>query len=138
VVKNTSEERNSVLKGLSSLANIGSLMKQAQEMSGRMQAMQEELRAKRATGTSGGGLIEVDVNGLAEVLAVRIDPTLIAKQDREMIEDLLPAAFNAAQQKARQLHAEAMQAIAGGLPLGGLQDALSQLTGGNDPGQQPG
>lgn len=123
-----------MLKGLSNLANLGSIMKQAQEMGGRMQAMQEELRTKRATGTAGGGLVEVDVNGLAEVLAVRIDPTLIAKQDREMIEDLLPAAFNAAQQKARQMHAEAMQAIAGGLPLDGFQDALSQLTGGGPGG----
>ncbi len=119
-----------MLKGLSNLANLGSIMKQAQEMGGRMQAMQEELRGKRATGSAGGGLVEVDVNGLAEVLAVRIDPTLIAKQDREMIEDLLPAAFNAAQQKARQLHAEALQSITGGLPLGGIQDALSQLTSG--------
>jgi DNA-binding YbaB/EbfC family protein len=124
-------ERHPVLKGLGNLANLGSLMKQAQEMGGRMQAMQDELRAKRTTGSAGGGLVEVDVNGLAEVLAVRIDPTLIAKQDREMIEDLLPAAFNAAQQKARQMHAEAMQTITGGLPLGGLQDALSQLTGGD-------
>jgi DNA-binding protein YbaB len=75
---------------------------------------------------------------LAEVLAVRIDPSLIAKQDREMIEDLLPAAFNAAQQKARQLHAEALQAIAGNLPLGGMQDALAQLTGGiPDSGDKP-
>jgi DNA-binding YbaB/EbfC family protein len=125
-----------VLKGLGNLANFGNLMKQAQEMGGRMQAMQDELRAKRATGSAGGGLVEVDVNGLSEVLAVRIDPTLIARQDREMIEDLLPAAFNAAQQKARQMHAEAVQAIAGGLPLSGFQDALAQLSGGNiDPGK---
>jgi DNA-binding protein YbaB len=79
--------------------------------------------------------VEVDVNGLAEVLAVRIDPSLVEKGEREMIEDLLPAAFNAAQQKARQMHAEAMQSIAGGLPLGGLQDALSQLSsGGSETG----
>ncbi|MCI0334742.1 MAG: YbaB/EbfC family nucleoid-associated protein [Planctomycetes bacterium] len=124
-----------MLKGL---ANLGSFMKQAQEMGGRMQAMQDELRAKRATGAAGGGLVEVDVNGLAEVLAVRIDPTLVEKKDREMIEDLLPAAFNAAQQKARQMHAEAMQTIAGGLPLGGLQDALSQLSsGGSESGDNP-
>lgn len=107
-------------------------MKQAQEMGGRMQAMQEELRAKRATGAAGGGLIEVDVNGLAEVLAVRIDPSLIEKRDREMIEDLLPAAFHAAQQKARQMHAEAMQSITGGLQLGGLEDAIAQLSGGGN------
>ena len=122
-----------MFKGLGNLANLGALMKQAQEMGGRMQAMQDELRGKRATGAAGGGRVEVEVNGLAEVLAVRIDPSLVAKGEREMIEDLLPAAFNAAQQKARQLHAEAMQAIAGGLPIGGLQDALSQLSsGGSD------
>jgi DNA-binding protein YbaB len=48
-----------------------------------------------------------------------------------MIEDLLPAAINAAQSKARQLHAEAMQALAGELPIAGLSEALGQLGGGN-------
>lgn len=119
-----------MFKGLGNLANFASLMKQAQEMGGRMQAMQEELRTKRATGSAGGGLVEVDVNGLSEVLAVRIDPTLVQKGDREMIEDLLPAAFNAAQQKARQLYAEALQGVASGLPLGNLQDVLAQISGG--------
>src|SRR5262245_2132919 len=94
-----------------------------------MQALQEDLKTKRATGAAGGGLVEVEVNGLGETLAVRIDPSLIEKADREMIEDLLPAAFNAAQQKAKALHAEAMQSLTGGIPLPGLQDALSQLTG---------
>jgi DNA-binding YbaB/EbfC family protein len=119
-----------VFKGLGNLANIGALLKQAQEFGGKMQALQEELKGKRATGSAGGGLVEVDVNGLGEALAVRIDPTLIEKSDREMIEDLLPVAFNAAQQKAKGLHAEAMQSLTGGIPLPGLQDALSQLTGG--------
>jgi DNA-binding YbaB/EbfC family protein len=117
-----------VFKGLGNLANLGALMKQAQEMGGRMQQMQQELKAKRATGQAGGGLIEVEVNGLAEVLAVRIDPSLVEKNEREMIEDLLPAAFNAAQRKAKEMHAEAMQALAGGLPIGGLQEALAQLS----------
>ena len=118
-----------MFKGLGNLANIGALMKQAQEMGGKMQALNEELKTKRATGAAGGGLIEVDVNGLSEVLAVRIDPTLVEKQDREMIEDLLPAAFNAAGQKAKQLHAEGMQSITGGMQLPGLDDALSHFTG---------
>jgi DNA-binding YbaB/EbfC family protein len=116
-----------VFKGLGNLANLPALMKQAREMGGRMQALEQELRAKRTTGAAGGGLVEVDVNGLAEVLAVRIDPSLVEKGEREMIEDLLPAAFNAAQQKAKQLHAEAMQSLTGGLP--GLQEALAQLAG---------
>ena len=118
-----------MFKGLGNLANIGALMKQAQEMGGRMQAIQEELKAKRTTGAAGGGLVEVDVNGVGEVLAVRIEPSLVEKNEREMIEDLLPAAFNAAQAKARQMHAEALQSLTGGMPLGGLGDMLSQLPG---------
>jgi nucleoid-associated protein EbfC len=118
-----------VFKGLGNLANLGALMKQAQEVGVKMQALQEELKSKRVTGTSGGGLVEVDANGLGEALAVRIDPSLVAKGEREMIEDLLPAAFNAAQQKAKQLNAEAMRSLTGGIPVPGLQDALTQLTG---------
>jgi nucleoid-associated protein EbfC len=123
-----------VFKSLGNLANIGSLMKQAQEMSGRMQAIQEQLKGKRATGAAGGGLVEVDVNGLSEVLAVRIDAGLVEKNEREMIEDLLPAAMNAAQAKAQQLHAEAIQSLAGNIPLAGLSEALQQL-GGITPGE---
>src|SRR2546423_11367186 len=100
-------------------------------MGGRMQALQEELRTKRATGSSGGGLVEVDVNGLGDVLAVRIDPSLVVKGEREMIEDLFPAAVNAAQAKAKQMHAEAIQGLAGGLPIGGFADILSQLPNSN-------
>jgi nucleoid-associated protein EbfC len=118
-----------VFKGLGNLANIGSLMKQAQEMGSKMQAIQEELKTKKATGAAGGGLVEVDVNGLSDVLAVRIDPSLVEKGEREMIEDLLPAAFNAAQAKAKHMHAEALQGLAGGLPIGGFADILSQLPG---------
>jgi DNA-binding YbaB/EbfC family protein len=122
---------NVVFKGLGNLANIGALMKQAQEMGSRMEAIQEELKTKKATGAAGGGLVEVDVNGVGEALAVRIEPSLVEKGEREMIEDLLPAAFNAAQSKAKQLHAEALQSLAGGLPIGGVADILSQLPGPN-------
>jgi DNA-binding YbaB/EbfC family protein len=98
-------------------------------MRSKMQSLGEELKAKRVSGTSGGGLIEVEVNGLKEVLSVRIDPSLIEKQDREMIEDLLPAAFNAAAKKAEELHAQAMSSLTGGMDIPGLGDALSQFTG---------
>lgn len=126
-----------MLKGLGNLANLGTMFKQAQEMGGKMQALTEELKTKRATGSAGGGLVEVDVNGIAEVLAVRIDPSLVEKGDREMIEDLLPAAFNAAHAKAKALHAEAIQAIAGGVNMPGLEEALSQLSGNPDgPGNK--
>src|SRR6476620_11340453 len=106
-------------------------MKQAQEMGGKMQTIQEELKTKKATGAAGGGLVEVDVNGLSDVLAVRIDPSLVEKNERELIEDLLPAAVNAAQAKAKQMHSEALQGLAGSLPIGGFADILSQLPNSN-------
>ena len=116
-----------MLKGLGNLANLPGLIKQAQEMGSKMQQLSAELKTKRVTGSAGGGLVEVDANGLGEALAVRIDPSLFAKQDRELLEDLLPAAINAAQQKAKELHAEQMQSLAGGMNIPGLSDALGGL-----------
>lgn len=117
-----------MLKNLGGLANIGNLMKQAQEMTGKMQAINDELKTKRATGLAGGGMVEVEVNGVGEVLAVRIDPDLVARNDREMIEDLLPAAFNSAVAKAKELHQQALQELTGGMNLPGLGEAMAQFT----------
>ena len=119
-----------MFKGLGDLANIGNLMKQAQEMGGKMQQLSEELKTKRVVGSAGAGMVEVEANGLGEALAVRIDPSFFEKQDQEMLEDLLPAAINSAQQKAKQLHAEQMQSITGGLNIPGMSEALDQLGGG--------
>lgn len=116
-----------MLKGLGNLANLPGLIKQAQEMGSKIQQLSAELKTKKVTGSAGGGLVEVDANGLGEALAVRIDPSLFAKQDRELLEDLLPAAINAAQQKAKELHAEQMQSLAGGMNIPGLSDALGGL-----------
>lgn len=118
-----------MFKGLGDLANLGQVMQQAQQMGAKMQEVQEALKAKRATGSAGAGMVEVDVDGHGEVLAVRIDPTLIQKADREMIEDLLPAAFNDARLKAKELHAEALKAVTGDLNLPGLDDALARFSG---------
>ncbi len=120
-----------MLKGLGNLANLGNLMKQAQEMSGKMQQLTEELKTKRVSGSAGAGLVEVEANGVGEILAVRIDPSLFAKQDREFVEDLLPVAINSAQQKSKELYAQQMQSLTGGLNLPGLSEALGQF--GNTP-----
>ena len=124
-----------MLKGLGNLANLGSMLKQAQQVGSRLQEISAQLRTKRAVGTSGAGLVEVEVNGLGEVLHVRIDPDLFAKGDREMIEDLIPAAANQAQEKAKQLHAQAMQGLAAGMDIPGLGEALANLSGGDEPDQ---
>lgn len=113
-----------MLKGLGNLANLGQIMKQAQEIGGKMQGIQAELKEARVTGAAGGGLVEVDANGLGEALAVRIDPSLMEKQDKELIEDLLPAAFNNAAAKAKEKHMEAMREATGGLDLPGLDGLM--------------
>ncbi len=116
-----------MLKGLGQIANLGNIVKQAQEMNSKMQALGDQLKTKKATGVAGGGLVEVDVNGLGEVLTVRLDPDLVAKGDREILEDLLPAAFNAAKEKAKQLHDQAMQELTGEMNLPGLGDMLESF-----------
>ena len=78
-------------------------------------------------------MVTVEMNGLGEVLAVKIEPSLVEKGEREMIEDLVPAAINQAHIKARELHAEAMKSLTDGIDVPGLTDALSQLTGGDSP-----
>ncbi len=116
-----------MFKGLS---GIGSLLKQAQEMGGRMQAVNQELKSRRATGSAGGEMVTVEVNGLNEVLGCRIDQQLIDGGDRELIEDLVASAVNQALIKAKELHAEAMQSLTGGMELPGLDEAMKKLMGG--------
>ena len=114
------------------LANLGSIMKQAQEMGGKMTELNEQLKVKRATGSAGAGMVEVEVNGLGEVLRVSIDPKLIEGNEQDMIEDLVPAAVNQAVQKSKELHAEAMQSLTAGLDLPGLNETLAKFTGGGN------
>ena len=124
-----------MFKGLGNLANLGSLVKQAQEMGEKMQQVNEALKLERVTGNAGAGFVEVEVNGLGEVLAVRIDRALVEKQDCELIEDLLPAAINAAQQKAKGLQAEKMQALTGGIQIPGID--LATLNDSLSPPENP-
>ncbi len=117
------------------LGNITNLLKQAQEMGGKMQAANTELRGRRVVGAAGGGMVEVEANGLGEVLNVRIDEQLVAQGDREMLEDLLPAAINQALAKAKEMHVEAMKSMTGDMNLPGLDAALAQFTG-TQPGPE--
>jgi DNA-binding YbaB/EbfC family protein len=120
--------RHEVLKGL---GNLASLMKQAQEVSGRMQGLAEELRAKRVVGSAGGGLVEIEANGASEVLGCRIDPSLLKETEKELLEDLVATAINQALEKAKQLHAESLKNLTGNMELPGLSEAMEKLTGGN-------
>ena len=111
------------------IANIASMLKQAQSMGGKMQEVNEKLKGQRAVGTAGAGMVEVEVNGLGETLRVTIDPMLVEKQDKEMIEQLIPAAINQAQAKAKELHMEAMKSLTDGMDIPGLSETLSKFGG---------
>ncbi|NQT17795.1 MAG: YbaB/EbfC family nucleoid-associated protein [Planctomycetes bacterium] len=114
------------------LGNLSSLLKQAHEISGRMKGLNSELRLLRATGSAGGGMVEIEVNGLMEVLRCHIDQQLVEQGDREMIEDLVSAAVGQAIAKGKELHVEAMKSMAGGLEIPGLESALGDFLGNND------
>lgn len=111
------------------LANLGSIMKQAQQMGGKVEEMNAQLRQQRATANAGGGMVEVEVNGLGEVIKLTIDPLLIEKNERDMIEDLVPAAVNQAIKKSHELRAEAMKGLTSGIELPGLDDAIAKFSG---------
>ena len=109
------------------IGDIASMLKQAREMQGRMQEMQESLAKRRVEGTAGGGMVNVEASGQQKILGIRIEESLLESQDREMLEDLLVAATNQALDKAREAAAEEMSQVTGNLDLPGLGDALSKL-----------
>jgi nucleoid-associated protein EbfC len=109
------------------LGNLASMMKQAQEMQGKMGEIQENLGHLRETGTAGGGMVRVDVSGLQQVVGCTIDEKLIEAGDREMLEDLIVAATNQALEKAKALAADQLREAAGGFDVPGLGDALSKM-----------
>ena len=99
------------------MIDLMKMMKQAQELQGRMQQLQEELASLQIEGQSGAGLVRVTLNGKMEPRAVKIDPSLIRPEDAEMLEDLILAAFQDAKGKVEAALQAKMQEVTGGLPL---------------------
>ena len=96
--------------------NIGQLMKQAQAMQERMQRAQEELAKIEVEGQAGAGLVKVTLTCKYDVKRVSIDPSLVG-DDREMLEDLVAAAFNDAARRVEATVAERMGGLTAGLGL---------------------
>jgi nucleoid-associated protein EbfC len=119
-----------MFKGLS---NLATLLKQAQQISGQVDRLAEDLKNCRATASAGGGMVEIEINGLLQVLRCHVDPKLVTQGDRELIEDLVVAAMNQAVAKGKQLHAAALKERTGSLELPGLDEALARLSGSAPP-----
>lgn len=95
---------------------IAGLMKQAQQMQENMKKAQEALAELLVEGASGGGLVKVTMSCRHDVKRVTIDPSLL-EEDKDMLEDLVAAAFNDALRKAEATAQEKMSSVTAGLPL---------------------
>jgi len=95
--------------------NIGQMMKQAQMMQENMRRMQEQLGTMEVEGQSGSGMVKVVMTCKHEMRRVSIDPSLTA--DREMLEDLLVAAFNDAARKVEETVSQKMGSLTAGMGL---------------------
>jgi nucleoid-associated protein EbfC len=95
---------------------LAGLMKQAQQMQDNMKRAQEELALMEVEGQSGAGLVKVTMTCKHDVKRVAIDPSLLA-DDKDMLEDLVAAAFNDAVRRAEEVSTEKMGKLTAGLPL---------------------
>ncbi|HHX50021.1 MAG TPA: YbaB/EbfC family nucleoid-associated protein [Clostridia bacterium] len=102
------------------MGNMGKMMKQVQKMQSDLARVQEELADKTVSATSGGGVVEVTINGKQEVQAVKIDPEAVDPEDVEMLEDLILVAVNEALRKSQEMAAEEMNKVTGNLKIPGL------------------
>jgi len=96
---------------------LGGLMKQAQKMQADMNKAQEEIAQMEVKGQSGGGLVSVLINGRHECKRVSIDDSLLEDDDKEMLEDLIAAAFNDAAQRLESDSKGKMEGITDGMSL---------------------
>ena len=99
------------------MKNLGQMMRQAQELQAKMAEMQERLAEMEITGQSGGGMVEVRLNGKGEMRGLKIDPAISVDGDRTMLEDLIVAAHNDAKSKLEAKVKEKMAEVTGGLQL---------------------
>ncbi|MES2677368.1 MAG: YbaB/EbfC family nucleoid-associated protein [Pseudomonadota bacterium] len=97
--------------------DIQGLMRQAQAMQQKMQNAQEELAKVLYEGSSGGGVVKITLTGGGEAKKIFIDDSLIKLDEKDILEDLLVAAFNDAKKKADDASSSSMKSLTNGLPL---------------------
>lgn len=96
------------------------LMKQAQDMQKRMEVIKKELSQKEIKVSSGGGMVELVINGQQEIKEIHIDKDIIDTEDKEMLEDLVLAAVNEGIRQSKEMVNEEMSKLTGGINLPGM------------------
>ena len=97
--------------------NFNNMNKQAQDLQKKMAEAQEKVETLEAEGISGGGIVKITINGKNNVTSVNIDETAIDKNEKEILEDLIVAAFNDARDKIQRKIADEMSSLTGGIKL---------------------
>ena len=97
--------------------NFNNMIKQAQDLQKKMAEAQEKVETLEAEGISGGGIVKITINGKNNVTSVNIDETAIDKNEKEILEDLIVAAFNDARYKIQRKIADEMSSLTGGIKL---------------------
>jgi DNA-binding YbaB/EbfC family protein len=93
------------------------LLKQAQHLQGRIKEIQERLRRRTVSADTGGGMVAVTVNGVQELVSITLDPLCVDPRDIPMLQDLILTAVNQGMRRSRELAAEEMRQLTGGIPL---------------------
>lgn len=101
--------------------NINQIMKQAQDMQKKMQDMQAELTTREYVGKSGGGMVTLTLNGGGEMRGLKIDSSLIKVDEKEILEDLVVAAYNDAKSKLDAGAKDSMSGMMGGMLPPGMK-----------------
>ena len=102
--------------------DINNIMEQARGMQEKMAKIQQDLAQKTITGSSGGGMVLVTVNGQGDVLSMSIEKTVIDPGESEMLQDLIVAATNDAIRKSKELSKQELGQLTGGLNIPGLSN----------------
>jgi DNA-binding YbaB/EbfC family protein len=100
--------------------NLSQMMKQAQKLQAKMMEMQAELGNRTVSAQAGGGMVEAVVNGRQELVSLKIDPEVVAPDDVDMLQDLILAAVNEALNRSREMMAQEMSKLTGGMQIPGL------------------
>ncbi len=104
--------------------DMNSIMQQAKVMQEKMAKIQQDLSKKTITGSAGGGMVLITVNGQGEVLSAAIEKTVIDASEGDMLQDLIVAATNDALRKAKELSKQELAQLTGGLNLPGLSNFM--------------
>lgn len=106
--------------GMNQNKKVSGVVRQAQLMQERMEAVQAEVEKKTVEATAGGGAVTVVANGKKEIESIKIKPEAVDPDDVETLEDLIMVAVNDAIKKADEMMAEGMSEITGGINIPGL------------------